>query len=466
MRKRNARRLLFTVFTLTDALGATAGFVAAYFLRFNLGILEVTKTYHPADYLFFLPVGLVVWLFWLDRMGCYDFRERAFNQQILRRISLAGFFAMMTIVVWHFFARNLQFSRLMYPVALVGTVFGVAGSRLVLDRLLAHLRRAKRLAGTPVLILGANPLALNLAQRIRSHAYLGMSVVGLVPVTARDAGDDHLDGFPLLGDFADIRSTIRAHQVEEVIIAQPDLTPPEILDFMLVCEKELVDTRVVPTLLESMLEEMRMEQIDGIPLFGLRESPLQGWSLFFKRAMDIGVSAVVLVVLSPLLLLIALAVKLSSSGRVFYRQRRVGIDGNRFNMIKFRSMQAGAEDESGPVMAQPTDPRVTPLGRLLRRTNLDELPQFFNVLRGDMSLVGPRPERPHFVKEFRESIPRYMGRHRVKSGITGWAQVHGLRGNTAIDERIKFDLYYIENWSIWLDFKIMLMTLKARENAY
>ena len=465
MRKRNARRLLFTVFTLTDALGATAGFVAAYFLRFNLGILEVTKTYRPADYLFFLPVGLAIWLFWLDRMGCYDFRERAFNQQILRRISLAGFFAMMTIIAWHFFERNLQFSRLMYPVALVGTIVGVAGSRLVLDRLLAHMRRAQRLAGTPVLILGANPLALNLAQRIRSHAYLGLSVMGLVPVTAR-AGEDNLDGFPLLGDFADIRSTIRAHHVEEVIIAQPDLTPPEILDFMLVCEKELVDTRVVPNLLESMVEEMRMEQIDGIPLFGLRESPLQGWSLFFKRAMDIGVSAVVLVVLSPLLLLIALAVKLGSPGPVFYKQRRVGIDGTRFNMIKFRSMQTGAEDESGPVMAQPTDPRVTPLGRLLRRTNLDELPQFFNVLRGDMSLVGPRPERPHFVKEFRESIPRYMGRHRVKSGITGWAQVHGLRGNTAIDERIKFDLYYIENWSIWLDIKILIMTLRARENAY
>ena len=465
MAKRRIRRFLFTAFTLTDAVGAAAGFAVAYAFRFHLGLIEVTKSYRPADYAIFLPFGLAIWLFWLVRTGCYDFRGRAFNLQILRRIVMACFFATMTVVTWHFFERNLEFSRLMYPMALLTTAAGIAVARLVLDRTLARLRRSGRVRTSPVLVLGTGPLAVNLAARIRSHAYLGLRVVGLVPERA-GRPDDTLDGFPLLGNFGTIRATIREHGVEEVIVAQPDLSPREILDFMLECEKEMVGTRVVPNMLESMLEEMTVEQIDGIPLFGLRDSPLQGWNLVFKRVFDVGVSAAVLVLASPLLLAIAVAVRLSSPGPVFYRQKRVGLDGRRFNMYKFRSMRADAEEASGPVMTRSDDPRVTPVGRLLRRSNLDELPQLFNVLRGDMSLVGPRPERPHFVQQFRESIPRYMGRHSVKSGMTGWAQVHGLRGNTPIDERIKYDLYYIENWSIWLDLKILLMTLRARKNAY
>ncbi|MGB9693044.1 MAG: exopolysaccharide biosynthesis polyprenyl glycosylphosphotransferase, partial [Candidatus Sumerlaeaceae bacterium] len=258
----------------------------------------------------------------------------------------------------------------------------------------------------------------------------------------------------------------REHAIEEIIAAQPDLPAEELLDFLLECEKELVRIRVVPGLLESMLVEMSVEQIDGIPLFGLKETPLRGWNVVFKRAFDIVVSATILVLASPLMAVIALAVKLSSPGPILYKQTRVGLDGRKFKIVKFRSMVANAEETTGPVWASPDDPRVTRVGRFLRRWNLDELPQFWNVLRGDMSLVGPRPERPHFVKQFRESIPRYMARHRVKCGITGWAQVNGLRGQTPIEDRIAYDLYYIENWSFWLDLKILALTLFARKNAY
>ncbi|MBX7246246.1 MAG: exopolysaccharide biosynthesis polyprenyl glycosylphosphotransferase [Candidatus Sumerlaeaceae bacterium] len=201
-------------------------------------------------------------------------------------------------------------------------------------------------------------------------------------------------------------------------------------------------------------------------LFGLKDSPLQVWNIVFKRLLDVIVSLLVLILLSPILLLIALLVKVTSPGPVLYKQKRVGLDGRRFNIFKFRSMRLDAERDTGPVWASEDDERATAFGRFLRRNNLDELPQFLNVLRGDMSLVGPRPERPEFVKQFREEVPRYMGRHRVKSGMTGWAQINGLRGNTSIDERIKYDLYYIENWSFWLDLKIMLLTFFARENAY
>jgi exopolysaccharide biosynthesis polyprenyl glycosylphosphotransferase len=182
--------------------------------------------------------------------------------------------------------------------------------------------------------------------------------------------------------------------------------------------------------------------------------------------MDIAVSLIVLIVGAPIFLGIALAIKLTSKGPILFRQERVGLDGKPFICLKFRSMRTDAEAQSGPVWAIPDDPRTTPLGRFLRRTNLDELPQVINVLRGEMSLVGPRPERPHFVSQFQTAIPRYMTRHRVKAGITGWAQINGLRGQTPIDKRLLYDLYYVENWSIWLDLKILVATLWATDNAY
>jgi Undecaprenyl-phosphate glucose phosphotransferase len=232
---------------------------------------------------------------------------------------------------------------------------------------------------------------------------------------------------------------------------------------------EPVTIHVVPDLLRFASLRGGLEQFEGMPFIHLRESPLYGWSRLAKRVFDVAFSAVVLACLWPLLLLIAAAVKRSSPGPVFYRQERMGLDGRRFQMLKFRTMPVDAEAQSGPVWARPADKRRTRLGALLRRLSLDELPQFWNVLRGDMSVVGPRPERPVFVEQFRQTVPGYMLRHKVKSGITGWAQVNGLRGNTSLEKRIQYDIEYIERWSVWLDFKIIAMTVGRvlkDKNAY
>jgi Undecaprenyl-phosphate glucose phosphotransferase len=220
--------------------------------------------------------------------------------------------------------------------------------------------------------------------------------------------------------------------------------------------------KVVPDLLQFIALRARLEDLDGLPIININDVPLQGFNTWVKRAIDVAVSAVALLLLSLPLAIIAALVRLTSEGPIFYRQERMGLDGKAFNVYKFRSMPEGAENDTGPVWARDDDPRATRIGRWLRRFDLDELPQFWNVLRGDMSIVGPRPERPYFVEQFKHRIPQYMLRHKVKAGITGWAQVNGWRGNTSLEKRIEYDLYYIENWSVTLDLKIMWLTLFRR----
>jgi Undecaprenyl-phosphate glucose phosphotransferase len=228
---------------------------------------------------------------------------------------------------------------------------------------------------------------------------------------------------------------------------------------MEIASREVIDVKVVPDLLQFIALRARLEDLDGLPIINVNDVPLQGFNTIVKRAIDIALSAVTLLLLAIPLGIIAVVVKRTSPGAVFYRQDRMGLDGKAFRVYKFRSMYEGAEDSTGPVWARKDDPRATPIGRWLRRLDLDELPQFWNVLKGDMSIVGPRPERPFFVEQFKHRIPQYMLRHKVKSGITGWAQVNGWRGNTSLEKRIEYDLYYIENWSVTLDLKIMWLTL-------
>src|SRR3990170_5724391 len=219
--------------------------------------------------------------------------------------------------------------------------------------------------------------------------------------------------------------------------------------------REMVDVKVVPDLLQVIALRARLEDLDGVPVINVNDVPLQGVNSAIKRLIDIAISGAALIALAIPFGIISLIVRLASRGRVFYRQERMGLDGKSFSIVKFRSMHNDAERETGPVWTLPDDPRVTPVGRFLRRSNLDELPQLWNVLTGEMSIVGPRPERPHFVAQFKHKIPQYMLRHKVKAGLTGWAQVNGWRGNTPLEKRIEYDLYYIENWSVRLDLKIM-----------
>jgi Undecaprenyl-phosphate glucose phosphotransferase len=292
--------------------------------------------------------------------------------------------------------------------------------------------------------------------------------VGFVDDDAAKRGLAHRE-VPVLGTTADVARLVEAHGVDSVFLALPLEAHRTMLEVLQDVGRTVADVHVVPDLLQYITFRAGVEDLDGLPVVHLTQVPLSGWLSLVKRGLDVGISAAALGALSPLFAGIAAAIRLADGGPVFYRQRRMGLDGRPFDILKFRSMVVGAEEETGPTWASPSDPRRTRMGGFLRRWSLDELPQLVNVFRGEMSLVGPRPERPEFVREFKEKFPQYMLRHRVRAGITGWAQVHGWRGNTSLSKRIEYDLYYIDNWSLALDIKILWMTLRHgldQRNAY
>ena len=297
---------------------------------------------------------------------------------------------------------------------------------------------------------------------------MGYNIVGVISEQVKPKGK--MLGIPVIGLYQDLPVLIDAHQVDQVIIALPEAKRAEIVDLITLCQRGRVDIKVYPDMFAYMAGDLNVDDLAGTPLLTVRDIALRGWRLSLKRSLDLLGSFFGLIFLSPLLLLTAGLIRLESRGSVFYAQERMGLDGRPFYMIKFRSMQVNAE-AGGPGWTTEDDPRVTRVGRVLRRTSWDEIPQLINVLLGQMSLVGPRPERPVYVYEFRQNIPRYMERDREKAGMTGWAQVNGLRGDTSIAERTSYDLWYVENWSLWLDIRIIIRTvfniiLHRDEHAY
>ena len=309
-----------------------------------------------------------------------------------------------------------------------------------------------------ILIAGTSDVARHVVDKLLQHGELGYRLIGFVDDRA---GGDHLGyrGLPLLGTLSEVDGIFRRERVDQLYVALPLDQHVKMLDLIEVANRECIDVKVVPDLLQVIALRARLEDLDGVPIININDVPLQGLNSAVKRVIDLAIAAVALVVLSLPFAIIAALVRASSPGPVFYQQERMGLDGRAFSVYKFRSMLVNAERDTGPVWTRKDDPRRTPLGRLLRRFSLDELPQLWNVIRGDMSLVGPRPERPFFVEQFKQHVPQYMLRHKVKSGMTGWAQVNGWRGDTSIEKRIEYDLYYIEHWSVRLDFKILWLTV-------
>jgi Undecaprenyl-phosphate glucose phosphotransferase len=278
-----------------------------------------------------------------------------------------------------------------------------------------------------------------------------------------------VSGVPVAHGYGHIREVLARDRVDQVILALPRDESHHLEKILTELQDDVVSVKLVPDLLHVMTLKSSVEDLNGLPIIGLRESPLLGWSAVGKRAFDLSLSIAMLPMLVPLMGAVALAIRISNGRPIFYFQERMGLDARVFRMFKFRTMTRDAEARSGPVWTTSDDPRRTALGAILRRTGLDELPQIWNVLRGDMSLVGPRPERPIFIEQFRSQIPGYMLRHKIKAGIAGWAQLHGWRGDTCLRERVAHDTYYIQNWSIWLDLQILLMTawrLFRQRNAY
>ena len=451
------QRLKFfrSILYLGDLALVGLAWFGAYFLRFYLPILPVTKGI-PAISLYIMLFLLVLADFAvvLPLSGLYR-RPWAGTGHALWPVLRGVLIGVVVAVTLTWFLRPYDFSRLVFLHFFVLLSLGLLLYRPVLRH---FWRRAyPENAGERVLIVGSAELAAQVAENINKNPVLGLSLVGFLARDEAKVGS-RVAGLTVLGSFAQVADIVAQQHIQVVIIALPlgaHESLPKILDGL---SEELVDVRIVPDLYRFMSLGSTVESFEGMPIIGLRGSRLEGWPRVLKRVIDVTGSLLFIMILSPLMALIAIGVKLSSPGPVLYRQKRMGLDGVKFEMYKFRTMRVGAEAETGPVWAKPDDPRRTRLGAILRRTSLDELPQFFNVLSGEMSLVGPRPERPELITEFRSQIPGYMLRHMVKAGITGWAQINGWRGNTDLTKRIEHDLYYIENWSLIFDIKIILLT--------
>jgi len=469
---RRYNRLLAVFYVVSDALMAMAAFILAYIIRFQLlnDAIPVTKGYPPLEqYLRLLPFIQAIVPLAFYAQGVYHLRRGRSRVDDFFAVFVGSILAVVigiggTLYYGIYYASPEEMERGVYQVSqpvwaiflVLSTVFAYTTREIVREAL-----ERRWLAGIGlkrVLIAGAGDLGRLVADKVLEHRELGFKVVGFLDDRA---GGDHIGyrGLPLLGTLNDVGEILQRERVDQVYVALPLEEHVKMLTIIDQTSREVVDVRVVPDLLQFIAIRARLEDLDGIPMIAINDVPLQGFNAVLKRVLDMLISAAALAVLAIPIAIIAILVKLTSRGPVFYHQERMGLDGRAFTVYKFRSMYAGAEDVTGPIWAREDDPRATPLGRFLRRFDLDELPQFWNVLKGEMSIVGPRPERPYFVQQFKQRIPQYMLRHKVKAGITGWAQVNGWRGNTSLEKRIEYDLYYIENWSVGLDLKIMWLTL-------
>lgn len=466
MIRRQTRRLQ-ALFVAADVLATVLALGAAWLIRFE-SVWPTPKGAQPFEnYVAFIPILVAIWpvVFYFHRL--YQIRrDRSTIDEVLAVIVAASLGTILLVGLLTFWRGFTYTSRQLLVLFLFLDVFFVSlvrfGIRKYLETMWSTGVGVRR-----TLIVGAGYAGRALADKLLDHPATGLKPVGF-------ADDDPLKrvegyrGLVVLGTTSEVTALIRAHEVDTVFLALPVEAYRTMLTILKEVGNQIVDLKVVPDLFQYVTFRAGIEDFDGLPVINLTQMPLEGWNSLVKRTMDVALSALGLVALAVLFPILALAIWLEDRGPIFYAQERMGLDGRLFRMLKFRSMRVDAEDD-GARWTEENDPRRTRVGAFLRQTSLDELPQLINVFKGEMSLVGPRPERPEFVSTFKEKFPQYMLRHRVRAGITGWAQVHGWRGNTSLSKRIEYDLYYIENWSVGLDVKILWLTVKwgfTHKNAY
>ncbi len=447
-----------------DVLVLIVAFALAYWTRFYSGLPH--ESIPPIEDTW-VSLAMVLFIFPIvfRQSNLYTTNRSRSHISEVFEIFKAMVFGTLVLVALTYFVRE-RYSRATIGIFVLYAFVGVSAVRVAFRAFFNEMRR-RGYNLKSILVIGAGQLGQRVIETIHGHRELGFKVTGVLTRRPEKIGS-MVEGAKVLGLISDVDQVLDANPVDQVIIALPIEESAVLKALMEQLALRTVDVKVVPDLYQYITLRGGLEEFGGLPIISLQGGPLDGWNLIAKRIFDVGVSASALLLAAPLLACIALAVRLTSKGPVLYRQERMGMDGRTFQMLKFRTMRSDAEGE-GAVMAAIEDPRRTPMGVFLRRSSLDELPQFFNVFVGEMSLVGPRPERPVFIEEFKKQIPRYHLRHLVKSGITGWAQVNGLRGQTSIQKRIEFDLYYIENWSLMLDLKILLRTALGgflSKNAY
>jgi len=472
---RKHRSRLIGIFVLSDVTGILISYFYSYLFRFYGYIIPVNpeRGIPPIEsYIAVFPLLLIIHLIIFYIQGFYKTR--------LKRAKIDDFFfiilnAILSIIIGlavlnylyaysqgeaPLFRMDFKISHGFLGVYFIVVIFMISFLR---NQIYFFMKRryAKGLNLQNVIIVGAGEMGKAVAQKLSHYKDLGFLVKGFLDDDKKVGEEVDVDGgIKILGSLKELGPVIEKENISDVYVALDLSNYHKILETFKIVEKYVVNVRLIPDLFQLLTLKASIQDLDGFPVISIDEPPLRGIMRFTKRVMDIITSSILLILLSPLMLVVAILIKLTSKGSLFFHQERMGLDGKKFVIHKFRTMIYDAEKLTGPVMSKPDDPRITKIGRNLRKFSIDEFPQLVNVLKGEMSLIGPRPERPVFVKDFKEKIPKYMLRHKVKSGITGWAQVHGLRQDTPISKRLEYDFYYIQNWSLALDLKIIWKTLR------
>lgn len=453
------QKSLIRLHIVLDAVMAAVAFGLAYFVRFYTTLLsEGNSVLSMYETLIPLVLGIPALLLLYNLFELYDISRSFGKYDIFTRVFKANILSGLLVLAVLFIFKINDFSRWTLAMFFALDVCLTAGTRILVRRSLRkRFTEGKHLRNT--LILGYNDIAEELIRRLMETQASGYQIVGIL--------DDYvnvgkrLHSALVLGKVTDLEHKLQVFDIDVVIIALPASEYDEKLGAILhICERTGVKSQIVPYYYRYIPARAYMDDLNGLPIIDTRHVPLDNFvKASLKRIFDIVFSIFALVLTSPILIVSAILIKLTSPGPIFFKQTRVGLNRKSFDMYKFRSMVVQAPAQERTEWTKPGDPRRTRWGEIMRKTSIDELPQFFNVLAGDMSVVGPRPERPYFVEQFKESIPNYMIKHQVRPGITGWAQINGWRGDTSIEKRIEFDLYYIENWTFALDLKIIILTV-------
>ncbi len=455
MLKRRENKLK-AILGIGDVTAFLLCFYLTFYIRFKfipapLGVPPIK----PYFYLSFLVLFFT--LISLKINGLYSIKGFIWKGSSFFKIFLSLFFSFILTSAFLQFLRNFSFSRIFLVFFYFNLFFLFCLWRFFFKLFLKSPQKKGKFQ-EKILILGAGELGKNLVDKLKEHRELGLKILGFLDDDPGKVNYSY-EGVPVLGNLNDLENVLKGDEIDGVFITFPLINRQKSEKIIETLQKKYLDIYLIPDIIQIFTLKVSIEEHLGLPLIYLNPSPLEGWGGILKRLVDIIFSLFGIIILLPFWVIIGLIIKKEDGGSIFYKQKRMGLDGKEFDILKFRTMEEGAEKETGAVMSKKNDKRITKIGSFLRKYSIDETPQFINVLLGDMSLVGPRPERPEFVKEFVEKFPNYFLRHRVRCGITGWAQVNGFRGPTSIKRRLQYDLFYIQNWSLLFDFKIIFLTI-------
>ena len=469
------KSMILVIRIIVDLAMTCLAWLAAYYIRFHSFFSVPLGIPNAMLYFKLLPFILIIWFGVFGLTGCYR-RTGSHRSAFIEGLDIiqSNLFAIVTLIAFTYFYEEYRYSRITTAVFGILSPVAIITGRSLVRKTMRYLSR--KAPPRKILLVGAGDIlrhAIDLCRKqntpLAHREIQGVILLPMEPSYQTDLDFCNSHGLTLLAMPEDWTTFLVDHPVQTVYLALPQKAYVYFEDKILKIADQVPDIKLIPDILKYTRFSAAIEVTDGIPVIAIHQSPLRGTGSLIKRCMDIVGAGCGLLVLSPVMGILALLIPLSSRGPVLYRQERMGLDGKKFDCLKFRSMPINAEQKTGAIWASKEDDRATWIGRIMRRTSLDELPQLINVFKGDMSLVGPRPERPVFVNRFRSEVPGYMLRHKVKSGITGWAQVSGWRGDTSIEKRIEYDLFYIQNWSLWFDIKILLLTVEEvlfSKNAY